>query len=157
MHSTTSADSAQNELALRALDFKGQALTFNATTDGILATLSHCLEIMEKREEGWRKRLEREVERRRKAEELCRLTRQHTAQAVQQRQQQSNARSALARGGPDFEEGPHSALNDEEFYDAVESALDKIEEEAEFRERLKNIHQNVTSVSKATSHRLWPE
>ncbi|XP_046403313.1 ceramide transfer protein isoform X1 [Ischnura elegans] len=153
----SSNDSPRNQLATRALDFKGIALTFHATTAGVLTTLSHCLEIMEKREESWRRRLEREVEKRKKAEELYRLTRQHTAQVIQQRQRESHARRSLAHGGPDFEEGPHSALNDEEFYDAVESALDKIEEEAEFRERLKIKHQNVTSVSRASSHKLWPE
>jgi len=42
-----------------AIDFKGESFTFKATTAGILATLSHCIELMGQREDAWRKRLER--------------------------------------------------------------------------------------------------
>ena len=42
-----------------AIDFKGEAYTFKATTTGIIATLSHCIELMSQREESWKKRLER--------------------------------------------------------------------------------------------------
>jgi hypothetical protein len=42
-----------------AIDFKGESYTFKATTAGILATLSHCIELMSQREEAWRRRLER--------------------------------------------------------------------------------------------------
>ncbi|XP_051551914.1 ceramide transfer protein isoform X5 [Myxocyprinus asiaticus] len=72
------------------IDFKGEAITFKATTAGILSTLSHCIEIMVKREESWQRRLDKE--------------------------------------------GPNSLINEEEFFDAVEAALDKhdqIEEQAE--------------------------
>lgn len=54
-----------------------------------------------------------------------------------------------------LQEGPHSALNDDEFYDAVESGLDKIDEEIEFRERLKLSRPPICS--KATEHPLWSE
>lgn len=59
-----------------------------------------------------------------------------------------------------FQEGPHSVLADDEFYDAVESGLDKMEEEQEFRERLKSgqaIPITPPAMSPATQHRLWPE
>uniref|UniRef100_A0A674HJF5 Ceramide transfer protein n=1 Tax=Taeniopygia guttata TaxID=59729 RepID=A0A674HJF5_TAEGU len=36
---------------INGIDFKGEAITFKATTAGILATLSHCIELMVKREE----------------------------------------------------------------------------------------------------------
>ena len=42
-----------------AIDFKGEAFTFKATTAGILATLSHCIELMQTREEAWKKKIER--------------------------------------------------------------------------------------------------
>jgi len=51
------------------VDFKGEAITFKATTAGILATLNHCLELVAQREEGWRRRVEREIAARRTAEE----------------------------------------------------------------------------------------
>lgn len=44
---------------INGIDFKGEAITFKATTAGILATLSHCIELMVKREENWQKRLDK--------------------------------------------------------------------------------------------------
>uniref|UniRef100_A0A672HMR8 Ceramide transporter 1 n=1 Tax=Salarias fasciatus TaxID=181472 RepID=A0A672HMR8_SALFA len=41
------------------IDFKGEAITFKATTAGILSTLSHCIELMVKREDSWQKRLDK--------------------------------------------------------------------------------------------------
>ncbi|XP_075397296.1 ceramide transfer protein isoform X2 [Tenrec ecaudatus] len=106
---------------INGIDFKGEAITFKATTAGILATLSHCIELMVKREESWQKRLDKEAERKRRAEEAYK-----------------NAKTELKKkshfGGPDYEEGPNSLINEEEFFDAVEAALDrqdKIEEQSE--------------------------
>ena len=42
-----------------AVDFKGEAFTFKATTAGIIATLSHCIELMGQREEAWKKRMDK--------------------------------------------------------------------------------------------------
>ena len=38
---------------------------------------------------------------------------------------------------PDFEEGPNSQIGEDEFFDAVETALDRLQEEQEFRDKLK--------------------
>lgn len=59
---------------LPVVDFKGEALTFRATTSGVLETLAHCIELVAQREESWRKRLEKETERRRTAEQLAKDT-----------------------------------------------------------------------------------
>uniref|UniRef100_A0A8D3AE43 Ceramide transfer protein n=1 Tax=Scophthalmus maximus TaxID=52904 RepID=A0A8D3AE43_SCOMX len=75
---------------INGIDFKGEAITFKATTAGILATLSHCIDLMVKREDSWQKRLDKE--------------------------------------------GPNSLINEDEFFDAVEAALDrqdKIEEQCQ--------------------------
>lgn len=101
-----------------APDFKGEAYTFKATTAGIIATLSHCIEIMSQREDAWKKRLEREVEKRKKVEESYKTT-------LMDRQK------PIVFGGPDYEEGPHCAINEDEFFDAVDAALDKLEKEEE--------------------------
>lgn len=53
------------------VDFKGEALTFRATTAGVLETLAHCIDLVTRMEDSWRKKLDREVERRRKAETLA--------------------------------------------------------------------------------------
>lgn len=43
------------------IDFKGEAITFKATTAGILSTLSYCIDILVKREESWQRRLDKVV------------------------------------------------------------------------------------------------
>lgn len=42
-----------------SVDFKGESFTFKATTAGIIATMSHCIELMSQREDAWRKKLEK--------------------------------------------------------------------------------------------------
>ncbi len=53
-------------------------------------------------------------------------------------------------------------MGEDEFYDAVESALEKLEEEQEYKDKLK-LMNNATmmgraneTISEATSHQLWP-
>jgi collagen type IV alpha-3-binding protein len=53
------AESILKQHGGHSVDFKGEAFTFKATTAGIIATLSHCIELMSQREEAWKKRLER--------------------------------------------------------------------------------------------------
>lgn len=77
-----------------------------------------------------------------------------------------------------FQEGPHSTLPEDEFFDAVETGLDKIEEDMQLRAKLKlqsqNSMHNSMHLAKpddeegnaaeefgtgalAKSHNLWPE
>uniref|UniRef100_A0A3P8ZNQ3 Ceramide transfer protein n=1 Tax=Esox lucius TaxID=8010 RepID=A0A3P8ZNQ3_ESOLU len=105
---------------ISGIDFKGEAITFKATTAGILATLSHCIDLMVKREDSWQKRLDKEMEKRRRIEDGYKT---HL----------SELKKKSHFGGPDYEEGPNSLINEEEFFDAVEAALDrqdKIEEQS---------------------------
>ncbi|XP_051961824.1 ceramide transfer protein-like isoform X2 [Xyrauchen texanus] len=106
---------------INGIDFKGEAITFKATTAGILATLSHCIDLMVKREDSWQKRLDKEMEKRRRVEEAYKS-------ALSELKKKSHF------GGPDYEEGPNSLINEDEFFDAVEAALDrqdKIEEQCD--------------------------
>ncbi|XP_059381766.1 ceramide transfer protein-like [Carassius carassius] len=106
---------------INGIDFKGEAITFKATTVGILATLSHCIDLMVKREDSWQKRLDKEMEKRRRVEEAYKS-------ALSELKMKSHF------GGPDYEEGPNSLINEDEFFDAVEAALDrqdKIEEQSQ--------------------------
>lgn len=137
------------EHGVHAVDFKGEAITFKATTSAVLTTLNHCLDLFNQKEELWKKKIEKEIEKRRKIEELYRIVKQEI---------NSEKSKVVITGGPDLEEGPHSRLKDEEFYDAVETSLDKIDEDEEFRERLKS-KQILASQSPnlSTNHSLWPE
>ncbi|XP_041667410.1 ceramide transfer protein-like isoform X4 [Cheilinus undulatus] len=106
---------------INGIDFKGEAITFKATTAGILATLSHCIDLMVKREDSWQRRLDKEMEKRRRIEESYKS-------ALNELKKKSHF------GGPDYEEGPNSLINEDEFFDAVEAALDrqdKIEEQCQ--------------------------
>uniref|UniRef100_A0A1A8LAN5 Ceramide transfer protein n=1 Tax=Nothobranchius pienaari TaxID=704102 RepID=A0A1A8LAN5_9TELE len=106
---------------INGIDFKGEAITFKATTAGILATLSHCIDLMVKREDSWQKRLDKEMEKRRRIEESYKSA-------------LSELKKKAHFGGPDYEEGPNSLINEDEFFDAVEAALDrqdKIEEQSQ--------------------------
>ncbi|XP_041757163.1 ceramide transfer protein isoform X4 [Coregonus clupeaformis] len=97
---------------INGIDFKGEAITFKATTAGILSTLSHCIELMVKREDSWQKRLDKELEKRRRVEDAYKS-------ALSELKKKSHY------GGPDYEEGPNSLINEDEFFDAVEAALDR--------------------------------
>ncbi|KAG7477025.1 hypothetical protein MATL_G00088930 [Megalops atlanticus] len=113
--------SSLSHRGINGIDFKGEAITFKATTAGILATLSHCIDLMVKREDSWQKRLDKEMEKRRRVEEAYKT-------AVAELKKKSHF------GGPDYEEGPNSLINEDEFFDAVEAALDrqdKIEEQTQ--------------------------
>lgn len=52
------------------VDFKGEAITFKTTTAAVIDTLAHCAEIVVQREEAWKKRLEKERDKRKKCEVL---------------------------------------------------------------------------------------
>ncbi|KAL2717654.1 collagen type IV alpha-3-binding protein [Vespula squamosa] len=169
--------------AEQSVDFKGEAITFKATSEGVLATLQHCIELMIQREDAWRRRWEKEVEKKRKLQELYKTLKDQ----ITMHQSDSPRPRVLIHGGPDYEmltyisivfssildiktcsnlgmtlekcEGPHSALCDEEFYDAVETGLDKIDEENQLRDRLKQKSVTIltTPTTSAVKHRLWPE
>nr|XP_024215656.1 collagen type IV alpha-3-binding protein isoform X2 [Halyomorpha halys] len=126
-----------------AVDFKGEAMTFKATSGAVLTGLAQCIEAITKREEMWKRKLEKEHQRLLRLEETCLLLRDRKSTKV----------------GPDQEEGPHSTLGDEEFYDAVETGLERIEEEVALRELLRqsSITEPPPSLDNATTHPLWTE
>ncbi|KAI9577698.1 hypothetical protein GQX74_010885 [Glossina fuscipes] len=104
----------------------GESITFRATTTGVLNTLQHCLEIISERALTWKRKLEREIEKRKKLEEQIRKYKLEIEKFKN-----------ISYPGPDFEEGPHSPLPEDEFFDAVETGLDKIEEDMQLRAKLK--------------------
>ena len=134
---------------LHAADFKGEAITFKATSAGLLATLGYCLELLGQREEQVGRRVEKEAAGRRRAEERCKLLQSGEAAVAAEQ-------GGGGRKGPDFVEGPHSQMGEEEFYDAVESALDKLEEELELQDEVKSLADHKSEAA-ASQHRLEPE
>ncbi|KAG7481436.1 hypothetical protein MATL_G00066560 [Megalops atlanticus] len=145
---------------INGIDFKGEAITFKATTAGILSTLSHCIDLMMKREDSWQKRLDKGwsvyglalwKSKLQRDTELLKHGKQKwiplcaksgfCAEMEKRRRVEDAYKTAMAElkkkshfGGPDYEEGPNSLINEDEFFDAVEAALDrqdKIEEQTQ--------------------------
>jgi len=125
-----------------AMDFKGEAFTFKATTTGILTSLSHCIELMQQREEHWRKKFEKEIEKRKKFEEMY-------------RDSKKEKQKKILVDGPDFEEGPHSSIKEELFYDAIDNSLENLEMEEERRILSRQISvQPVKADQSIVKHKL---
>lgn len=83
------------------MDFKGEAITFKATSEGVLATLQHCVELMAQREDAWRRRWEREVDKKRKLQELHKALKDQVAM----HHNGSPRPRVVIHGGPDYEVG----------------------------------------------------
>jgi len=135
-----------------AIDFKGEALTFKATTDGVIHNLAFSIELIQKREDVWRMKYDRELERRKKYQELC---------------ARISHDKATAFGSPDVEEGPRSTLKEDEFFDAIDQSLDRIDRETDSHQRsstnnkshkTSRKHSNdLVSLSDKDKHRLSDE
>lgn len=147
---------ANQEVVQMSLDFKGEtfttlSLTIKATTTGILATLSHCMDLMQQREENWKKKWETEVEKRKRLEEIVKSL-QETS---------SDAQKMMILNDPDYEEGPHSKIKEEEFFDAVDAMLDRKdqqeEEKRQLKLRVKEIGEPSSSLPEVCDHPLWFE
>jgi len=87
--------------AEQSVDFKGEAITFKATSEGVLATLQHCVELMVQREDAWRRRWEKEVEKKRKLQDLYKALKDQ----VTMHHSGSPRPRVVIHGGPDYEVG----------------------------------------------------
>ncbi|CAF0840962.1 unnamed protein product [Rotaria sp. Silwood1] len=130
---------ALNDHAAMAIDFKGEALTFKATTDGVIHNVAFCIELMQKREDIWRKKYEKELERRKKFQDLY---------------TKMNKQKIPAFGSPDAEEGPHSTLKEEEFFDALDQSLDRIDRENDKYQFSSKLSSRSKSSTNSTVNRL---
>lgn len=142
--------------SLSSLDFKGEAINFRATTDSLLESLNAALEIMQQKEELYAKKLDQDLERKKKFEEMRQQLNCLTANS------QANGQNVF-NGGPDyFEEGPNSKIKEEEFFDALDAAmLDKNDQQEEEKRQLKLRMKEIPAPSaepvEKCDHPLWPE
>jgi collagen type IV alpha-3-binding protein len=153
-----------SEADLKIDEFKGEAITFRETTAAVLSSLNNCLEILSQREDSMKKKLEKEVEKRKKVEEELKKCQEEIIK--------SKASSII---GPDHDleaEGPNSTIPEDEFFDAVETGLENVEELCNIRMKLKLQNQmsepngkddssdsdgEFGAANAATKHQLWPE
>ncbi|XP_046969936.1 ceramide transfer protein [Vanessa cardui] len=129
-------------LKQRTEEVRSTSASFRATCGATVLAVQHCAELLRRRDKQARQ-----------AEELY----------VALKNQLTEARLA-SKPGPDHEEGPHSTLPDDEFYDAVETGFDKMEEErcARVAPPAEVTRDEVELPPPAidnrlTVHSLWPE
>eukprot|EP00053_Salpingoeca_punica_P015968 m.148864 g.148864 ORF g.148864 m.148864 type:complete len:684 (-) comp16842_c2_seq1:443-2494(-) len=123
-------------------DFKAESLAFKATSTGMSQALDECLELIKKREEEWQQRYNRVNERRKRVE--------------QQYKELKNSKPVVNVHpfySPDFVEGPHMKGNEEEFFDALETRLDQLDEELD-RESEFTRRQILTPKPASSNHRF---
>ncbi|CAK1552973.1 unnamed protein product [Leptosia nina] len=123
-------------------EVRATSTSFRATCSATIATVQHCVDLLKRRERQARS-----------AEELYMALKN-----------QLNEARLSSKPGPDDEEGPHSTLPDDEFYDAVETGFDKMEEErcARVSSPTEVTRDEVELPPPAidnrlTVHPLWPE
>ena len=66
-------------------------------------------------------------------------------------------RQQIIIAGPDFEEGPHSNMKEDEFYDAIDSTLDTLEKEEERRVKAFESLTKLPELKPVSNHRLSDE
>lgn len=86
-------------VSTQAIDFKGEALTFKATSEGVIATLQHCVDLVVQREDAWRKRWDKEMDKKKKLQDFCKRLKD---QLVVQLSESGRPRVVI-HGGPDYE------------------------------------------------------
>lgn len=93
---------------------KREMLNFKTTATGVLTSLEDFMELVKRREETWKRRMQKLTEKKDKYEALYKA-----ASAVSAEQQMLH--------GPDMQEGPNSLLTEEQWFDALEEQLDEEE------------------------------
>ncbi|XP_023947703.2 ceramide transfer protein [Bicyclus anynana] len=125
-----------------AEEVRATSASFRATCDATVLAVQNCTDLLKRREKQARQ-----------AEELYMALKNQLAEA-----------RLASKPGPDHEEGPHSTLPDDEFYDAVETGFDKMEEErcARVAPPVEVTRDEVelpppSIDNRLTVHSLWPE
>ncbi|KAJ2944952.1 hypothetical protein O0L34_g1849 [Tuta absoluta] len=140
LYAVTLADG--NDLRLHAGEVRATSASFKATCSATLTALQQCVQLLRRREKQASKQ-----------EELYMALKNQITEV-----------RLSSKPGPDHEEGPHSTLPDDEFYDAVETGFDKMEEEASARVASPTEHKRDEVElppphidNRLTTHSLWPE
>eukprot|EP00039_Didymoeca_costata_P007341 m.98739 g.98739 ORF g.98739 m.98739 type:complete len:655 (-) comp13645_c2_seq1:2039-4003(-) len=102
-----------------------EILAFKGTATGVLASLEEFVVLVQRREESWKKRMQKSQDKRARLEELYKA-----ASIVSHEQQLMH--------GPDMQEGPNSLLTEEQWFDALEETLEGPGEEEEVKTEIKD-------------------
>ncbi|XP_065185146.1 ceramide transfer protein-like [Sycon ciliatum] len=110
-------------LTQHSSDVRSELITFRATMAGVLSTLTQCSDMFQRKDDRFQRMLDHERDRRKRLE--CALS--DCQDKLRDAQDRWHKESLKA--GPDFQEGPHCLIREEEFLDAFEGELDRMEQE----------------------------
>lgn len=79
---------------IKPIDFKSEAITFKATTAGLITNMQTCIDLMSQKDDALKRRLDKEIEKRMKLEDMLR--------EINEELEKSKKLSIL---GPDLEVG----------------------------------------------------
>ena len=121
--------------------FRADCLTFKTTTDNLLDLCKQCVDLSMVQDEKLRRKLDEEIRKRKKLEEAIRSLKE-------------NMMTANLRDGPDFQEGPNSAITDEMWFDAIDGVLEKLDEDTYNPEKASLVKVPLTCGTQRTQHRF---
>eukprot|EP00128_Syssomonas_multiformis_P007227 Colp12_sorted_trinity150504_noHs@21788 len=98
------------------IEFKQDTTAFKATANGMIETFEQSIEMLQRYEDEWHQKVTHEKEKVRQLQDKL-----DVAHAIVKRGSISKYQS------PDAQEGPHMALDEAEFYDAIEYTIDELE------------------------------
>ena len=124
-------------------ELSSSVLAFKAMSSGLLESIEQLLESAMHREEEWHRKYDRAVERRKRVELAYNSLRS-------QKPPVKGSPHRSLYNNPDAMEGPHMLLNEEEFFDALESQLDDMDAEQDRQHREDEMMRS--SAEKAVSH-----
>ncbi|EDQ88914.1 uncharacterized protein MONBRDRAFT_32502 [Monosiga brevicollis MX1] len=124
----------------RAREAAEEAVLFKVAAQGTMSAIEETIALLIKREEDLHRRYERERQKRKQLEE------------------ELDTRPDMRNLGPDYVEGPHTLLNDDEFYDALETGLDQLEAQERHRQeeeaRLESQRAQQSALPSRKTHRF---
>eukprot|EP00730_Choanoeca_flexa_P003901 TRINITY_DN11537_c0_g1_i3.p1 TRINITY_DN11537_c0_g1~~TRINITY_DN11537_c0_g1_i3.p1 ORF type:complete len:696 (+),score=164.81 TRINITY_DN11537_c0_g1_i3:88-2175(+) len=106
-------------------------IVFKASVVGVVTLMDELLTNASKREDVYKNKYQREKQLR---------------QSLEAELAEYRADKASMRYGPDYVEGPHSALKDDEFFDALELGLDQLEAEEEEKRKQQELRARTKSI-----------
>ena len=119
-----------------------ELVSFKTTAGGVVDSLDDFIDLVAKREEMWKRRLAKSSDKRKRLEAMYRK-----ATAAFER--------ATPMDGPDMVEGPNSLMTDDQWFDAIEDAVDAAYSEAPLALPLKDTTPANKKKKISPEHKNW--
>lgn len=127
----------RSKLASESPRLSQQLATVQATVSGIVATAANCIDMFQDREQYWQDQIKAEREKSKKLEILYSATNRENSELIKNNTPQ----------------GPH--LNEDQFFDAIEETLDKMDNLEETLLKLEVKEDKPDTSSDKADHRMY--